>query len=845
VPNPFVYDTFTGTNGTQWNAHTGETGATWTFASTSGTVPDLFSNALTIHTQVVGITQAYASGVPNSADYELIVDIGYDSTTTDVAVLYFYARYADGSNHYFGSIDTSGNATIQKKVGGTSTSLGSNGTAGVATGDEWKFRVQGTTLTLFRNGTAVVGPLTDSAITAANKVALAGQCATVGNGHNAFAIDTFTAQDVPAGVALAAGVVSIANLASGTATLASTNVAGGTTPYSIQWKRSPDGTTYSNIGSAQTGSTGPVTNFTDSGLTDGSRYWYKYTATDSAGSPASVDSNVVIVVPHPPLQTFYCDPVGGNDTNNGMSTGAPWQTATRCSNYLAASIRPGDSLAINGGTTLAGNLTAGPSGATVANPFLLTSYGTGQATVSAGNGSGLVATDPQWFRTRNLTFTGSGVSSAGVTTNTGSGVVKQLTGAADVQGAAVLNCNISGFGVNGINFTVANGNTHYFDGPLAQGNTVSACGNAGITSGYGGIYGTRFRAPLVTKNSVSNIYGTGGNTGYGIQLVNWLGGTCNQNYVSSCGGASSGSSGGPTGIILAETNGALVSANEVYAQKTGDGGDGQGIDCDAGAVNNVIEKNYISGCDGPAFMTLNLGGSYQTTTGNVFRWNVAQNNGRRSTNHSAGTGPNPCTVFVNRAAGSQFYNNTVYDTQATNAETQSFYGTQSDGVYRDNIILTAGAGQTIGTFTSAGVTLQGNTYYASGGSTFSITINAVAYTSLASLQGAGYEKVGAAAVGSAANPSLANIGGAGHGYPLGNFATLTAYDPTNATAAAGGLDLAGTFGVAPGVLEFHGNAVHDPATGTYPVGAVRAAASVGGAGGVATFINGGLITGAL
>jgi hypothetical protein len=678
--------------------------------------------------------------------------------------------------------------------------------------------------------------VTDSSITGSGYYGF-GQFRATGSGNTYW--DDFSAVAVGPPT-LTAGTVTATSLSTGAVTLSSTNVAGGTNPYSIQWYKSTDGSSYSTLGSPQTGSTGSVTAKSDSGLTDGQRYWYKYIATDNVS--ATTNSNIVVVVPHNSGTHFYVA-AGGSDSNTGLSTGSAWQTVGRANDYLSASALAGDTLSFNGGDTFSGTLSAYMPAVTPPDAsarLTINSYGTGQGIISAGTADGIDLNDMSYVDVTNLSVTGSGVTSGGVTSNTGYGIYASLNGSADLNGIRIYGNTVSGFGPAGIyceGFTSNN-----FNGVFISNNTVGPIQKYGIIllalSGGGLVHGARFKNPYIGSNTVFHVYGDGAtNTGYGMHLNCLSGGIVERNYVHDCGGASGTSAGGPTGIITIESNGTVIQYNEVGFQFTKEGADGEGIDCDGGSVGCIVQYNYIHDCDGPGMMDFNLGGAYTTTTNNTFRFNILQNNGRRSA--SASSGGNPATFFAsNSGTNGLVHNNTVYDTNASGSETTSIFDSSVSGlILRDNIIVINGSGRTFGTVKN-GTLLQGNYYYAYNSATFSLTYNSVTYTSLASLQAVA-ETVNSVAVGSTANPSLTNLGGGGSAYPLGKFAGLTAYDPTSTVASAGGLDMAGIFGTNPGSYDFHGNPVHDPSTGGYPVGAIRAAAPA--AGGGARLIDGTLI----
>lgn len=195
----FVTDTFTegGTGTVSLNTHVGEVGATWTghpHANYGG-------GPLTLDVDVdrvygTGTNASYTSGTPPSADYYVQANFcvqtviaqsngiaGRMDTTADTMYL---ARLVDGVNWQ-----------LRKIVAGAATTLGSTSSTGVPsagncatgkltmTGDQISFSVTG-------SGT-VIGPITDSAITAAGRAGIRnnGAVATATTGIH---LDNFSAR---------------------------------------------------------------------------------------------------------------------------------------------------------------------------------------------------------------------------------------------------------------------------------------------------------------------------------------------------------------------------------------------------------------------------------------------------------------------------------------------------------------------------------------------------------------------------------------------------------------------------------------------------------------------------
>lgn len=179
----FVNDSFTGADGTNLTAHTGETGATWTAHTASGATIVLTSNRAGD-----GGNNAiyYASGLPATADYD-VESLIYFVTNT-ASAHFICGRMDTTANTFYGMRWNQGTTAWQlyKRIAGTFTQLGSDYTDAVATGNTRtaKLQLRGTTITAFIDGTSRIS-VTDSAITAAGRVGFRGNGAlSTSGGHN-------------------------------------------------------------------------------------------------------------------------------------------------------------------------------------------------------------------------------------------------------------------------------------------------------------------------------------------------------------------------------------------------------------------------------------------------------------------------------------------------------------------------------------------------------------------------------------------------------------------------------------------------------------------------------------
>jgi len=73
----------------------------------------------------------------------------------------------------------------------------------------------------------------------------------------------------------------------------------------------------------------------------------------------------------------------------------------------------------------------------------------------------------------------------------------------------------------------------------------------------------------------------------------------------------------------------VIQFNESYDNRTGGPADGGGFDLDSGTSNSILQYNYSHANDGAGFM-LAHGRTDRLHAGNIVRYNVSQNDGRKN-----------------------------------------------------------------------------------------------------------------------------------------------------------------------------------------------------------------------
>jgi hypothetical protein len=171
----------------------------------------------------------------------------------------------------------------------------------------------------------------------------------------------------------------------------------------------------------------------------------------------------------------------------------------------------------------------------------------------------------------------------------------------------------------------------------------------------------------------------------------------------------------PVGIWAAGSNRIVFHHNESYGNRTRTISDGGGFDFDWDVHNSVMQYNYAHDNDGPGFLI--YAGSH-SSSGNVIRYNVSQNDGRKNGKAGIQLGGN--------VSNSDVHNNVVYMKPSGHSLSAAFiahdYG--SNGKVAKNVLVRNNIFQTTGGVAVVGLTdnvarngsikFNGNAYYSSG-----------------------------------------------------------------------------------------------------------------------------------
>lgn len=195
----FVSDAFTDTDGTDLASHTGAVGASWTKHGSYGSGSLLISNANRVRSGAVGNSLYTASGLPASADYDVIGDVVNFSILSNIGVA---GRIATGADTmYLAWLSTvAGNIELYEVVAGSYTLIDTDPqTFSIGVPYLVKLEMRGTTIKTFLDvGAGFVERCSaiSSAISAAGRAGVRAEVLT--SNSTGVHMDNFSAADVAA-----------------------------------------------------------------------------------------------------------------------------------------------------------------------------------------------------------------------------------------------------------------------------------------------------------------------------------------------------------------------------------------------------------------------------------------------------------------------------------------------------------------------------------------------------------------------------------------------------------------------------------------------------------------------
>ena len=502
----------------------------------------------------------------------------------------------------------------------------------------------------------------------------------------------------------------------------------------------------------------------------------------------------------------------GNDRWSG-SISNPWKSISKVNK---GSYAGGDRIFFEGGSTFTGTLSfTSTSGGTASNPILVTSYGTGRATISAGSGRGISVYNTAGFYITNLNVVGASGNA-----NVGVYFYADLGGNVKLDTVRIDQVDVSQFstgilvgawnnltGFKNVSIMSTNVHDNLKDGINIYGYTSSTMvgyPNQNIYIGH------------VIAHDNKGVTGACQATGGGI-IVGNADGVLIERSLAYNNGANNTHNGGPYGIWAWDCNNVIMQFNESHHNHTGSITDGGGFDLDGGVTNSILQYNYSHDNDGPGYLIAQYSGARTLNNNNTIRYNITQNDGRQ--NGAAGV------QLWNGGTGIkniQIFNNTIYTSLASSRPRGIYLQTATTNVaIRNNIVITTGGVPVMQAVSGqSGLQIQGNNYWAYGGS-LNIIWESSTYVDLPSFRSAtGMEKYNGTPVGSAVDPQLNAPGTGGSINNSDALNTLTEYSPKAGSPMIDtALTLSTLFGVNPGPTDFMDTTIYRGLA--YDVGAVE------------------------
>ena len=509
-------------------------------------------------------------------------------------------------------------------------------------------------------------------------------------------------------------------------------------------------------------------------------------------------------------KTYYINTTG-NDANNGLSMFTAWQTLSRINTL---DLEPGDQILLEGGASFTGSiqLDQNDSG-TPANPVLISSYGTGRATIYAPNTVALHAFNVGGVKLANLIFQGNNKNKNGIHFE-----IDQTS--TDLDFISIDNIDVFNFSGRGL-FIEARSTDKGFNDVTVVHSNFHNNGLAGME--------TMGNTPMFSHTNFSitycrfyDNYGTldvSRTSGNGLVISGVDGAT-----ISYCESNNNGSNNrrpdaGPVGIWMYEAKNVTIQNCESHHNQAGSYKDGGGFDIDGGSQDCIIQYCYSHDNEGAGYLMAEYG-SPNEFKNNIIRYNVSQNDGR---NNSYGAVTLYAVNQEHQIKNCRIYNNTLYvnnldviggTPSAVNVFSQNFLNVQlSNNIF----YVTSGVDliNCVASQTTSEILFLNNNYY-SVTSDYRFKWNSTYYTSLADWRFAtGQEMDGTNLRGIAGDPLLINAGSGGTVNPAdgGSLNFLFGYTLNSTSPVINeGIDLSNM-----GTHDFFGNAI--PQFSNYDIGA--------------------------
>jgi hypothetical protein len=482
--------------------------------------------------------------------------------------------------------------------------------------------------------------------------------------------------------------------------------------------------------------------------------------------------------------TYYISSLG-SDSQTGTSIAKAWRSIKKVN---ATTFKAGDRILFEAGQTFSGSLVLQGAG-TASLPIVVSSYGSGPATIASGTASGFYSYNASGIELRRLTFVG-----AGRLTSTSSGVVFYLDAVAtNLSYLRLDSLDVSGYRNSGISVGSWKGASGYSDVRITN-SQVHANGETGLSSFSEDLAGHHqwYVGKVQAFDNSGRADVTNTNTGSGIILAGIDGALIENCLAYHNGWLNANPSGGPVGIWGYCCNNLTIQKSESHHNSSGTTHDGGGFDLDGGCTNSVLQYNYSHDNGGPGYLLAQYDDAPPMHDVTI-RYNVSKDDARRDSQGAIHVWSSGANGGIQRAT---IHNNTVMLSPPTDGSSPKAILITSAGfsdlAIRNNVLQTTGGLQVLSTVSTNSLSLQGNCYW--NPTKLAIDWNGTSYTDLASWRTATGQEL------------LAS----GRTTGLNADPKLPSSDPTQAPMAispvrGAGLNMLAEFNTNPGPQDFVGN----------------------------------------
>lgn len=312
---------------------------------------------------------------------------------------------------------------------------------------------------------------------------------------------------------------------------------------------------------------------------------------------------------------YYVNP----DSDSQMEDGSRENPYKSFSKLSQITWEKGDTLFLAGGVEHRGPLSIEGVKAEKQHPFVITSYGEGNAIVNAGQGTGVSVLGSEYVSIGNLVIYGSGYREQDA--NDGSGLHCK-----DCHFVNVNHLECSGFLWNGL--LIENGSDYHVTNVYAHENGY--CGILVTASDSKNRTRNVYIGSCVAENNPGCYRITNNHSGSGILLGQVSGATVEYCEAMNNGWDMPRGGNGPVGIWAFEADHVTIQYCYAHDNKTSaTGKDGGGFDFDGGITNCVLQYNLSMNNEGAGYGLFQYEGGTMWSDNEV-RYNISINDGSKN-----------------------------------------------------------------------------------------------------------------------------------------------------------------------------------------------------------------------